>query len=234
VDNVRSKCFGLLALLLTAAPIQVLRADDTYFLSGAEASRSEYYTYLGLIVPGPARENGRGFFQRYWLDRFGYEYIGGPGKVSADVWGGEAALGYGAPTTGGWWSVSVGLRHTDTDLSPDDPEATARGAQTSAKLQIELTQQLATDWRLATIASYTAKQSQYWGRVRLTRQMRPAWRFGAEAIVNGNDESESTAAGMVMVWQPQGSSWTWGLKAGYRFQDYKDSPFAGFELGNAF
>ena len=57
---------------------------------------------------------------------------------------------------------------------------------------------------------------------------------GGEVVFNGNDESESTATGMVLVWRPEGSSWSWGLKAGYRFQDYQDSPFAGFELGTAF
>lgn len=222
------------ALLVAALPLLSARADDTYFLSGAETSRSEYYTYLGLIVPGPARDNGRGFFQRYWLDRFGYEYEGGPGDVEADVWGGEAALGYGAPMTGGWWSVSAGLRYTDTDLSPDDPQATARGKQTSAKFQVELDRQIAVGWRLGTIASYTVKQNQYWGRARVTRELAPAWLLGGEVVFNGNDESESTATGMVLVWRPEGSSWSWGLKAGYRFQDYQDSPFAGFELGTAF
>ena len=97
---------AVFALTLLAMPFQAARADDAYFLSGAEASRADYYTYLGVIVPGPYRENGKGFFQRYWLDRFGYEYLGAPGKVEADVWGGEAALGYGSPTRDGWWSMS--------------------------------------------------------------------------------------------------------------------------------
>ncbi len=225
---------AIFALVLLLLPFQAVRADDSYFLSGAEASRSDYYTYVGLIVPGPGRENGRGFFQRYWLDRFGYEYVGGPGEVQADVWGGEAALGYGAPTPGGWWSVSMGLRYTDTELSPDDLEATARGQQTSAKFQAELEHRFAPDWRVSTIASYTVKQNQYWGRVRVTHELAPAWSVGGEGVVNGNDETDATATGMILLWHPLSSSWTWGLKLGYRFQEYEDSPFAGLELGNAF
>ena len=175
-----------------------------------------------------------GFFQRYWVDRFGYEYDGAPGRVEADVWGGEAALGYVTPTHSGWWSGSVGLRYTDTSLSPDDPDASARGSQASAKFQLETDQEIAPKWRLAAIGSYTIKQNQYWGRLRATRRVSPQWSIAGEAVANGNDETDSIATGLVAIWQPASTRWTIGVKSGYRHEDAQDGVYAGIELGTAF
>jgi hypothetical protein len=219
-------------LLLMIGPSAA--AKDRQFLSGGEAAETDYYTYLGLIVPGPGWKNGKGLFQRYWIDRFGYEYDGAPGQVEARAWGGEAALGYVSPTAGGWWSASAGLRYTDTSLSPDDPEASARGSQASAKFQLEVDQALADDWRIGAIGSYTLKQSQYWGRLRITRRISAHWSVAGEGVVNGNDETDSIASGLVLIWQPSPSSWSLGLKAGYRYQDVSDGGYAGLELGTAF
>ena len=220
-----------LSAALAAAPAA---AKDRLFLSGGEASDEEYYTYVGVIAPGPGWKNGKGLFQRYWLDRFGYEYVGGPGLVKAKAWGGEAALGYVTPTPGGWWSASAGLRYTDTSLSPNDPEASARGGQASAKFQLEVDQEVAQDWRVGAIGSYTLKQSQYWGRLRVTRRVSANWSVAGEAVANGNDETDSIASGLVVIWQPPSTSWTLGVKSGYRHQDTADGMYAGIELGMAF
>lgn len=218
-------------ILLTSQPVT---AKDRQFLTGGEAAETDYYTYVGVIVPGAGWKNGKGLFQRYWIDQFGYEYNGAPGRVEASTWGGEVALGYVTPNPRGWWSASVGLRYTDTSLSPDDPNASARGTQASAKIQLEIDQALATDWRIGAIGSYTLKQNQYWGRLRITRRVSPHWSLGCEGVVNGNDETDSIASGLVLIWHPPSSSWSLGLKAGYRQQDISDGGFAGIELGNSF
>jgi len=210
------------------------RADERVWLAGAEYSDVAYYTYTGLILPGPKRENGRGFLQRYWLDRFGYEYDGAPGRVEASAWGAEAALGYGAASAGGWWTVSLGLRYTDTDLTPDDPRAQARGSQLGGKLQLELEQPLSADWRIGAIASYSNRQNGYWGRARLMFTPQPARAFGAEVVVNGNDEADSVATGLVLALRPTSSAWSVAFRAGYRFQDEEDGVYGGLEIGYGF
>ena len=220
-------------LLLTCVTLPAA-AKDRLFLSGGEAADGSYYTYLGLIVPGPGWRQGKGFFQRYWVDRFGYQYDGAVGRVDADVWGGEAALGYVTPTKAGWWSASAGLRYTDTSLTPDDAFASARGSQASAKFQLEADQAVATNWRLGAIGSYTLKQNQYWGRLRLTRQLTSAWSLAGEAIANGNDEIDSIATGLALIWHPATSGWTLGLKSGFRHDDDRDGMYGGIELGTAF
>jgi len=93
--------------------------------------------------------------QRYWLDRYGYgyEYEGAPGLLQADVWGAEAALGYGGASADGRRNVSLGARCTDTVLDPDDPTANARGSQIGAKVQVEVEHAIAAQWRLGAIAS---------------------------------------------------------------------------------
>ena len=222
----------IVALAMAAGPA---RADDRLFLAGAEYAESAYYTYLGVVLPGPGRENGRGFLQRYWLDRFGYEYVGGPGRVEASAWGAEASLGYGASAAQGWWSVWLGVRHTDTDLTPDDPGAEARGSQTGAKVQAEFERALPSAWRFGAMGSYASRQNGYWGRMRLMYGATAARSYGIEIVANGNDEADSTAAGLVFTARPAQSRLTVGLKAGYRFQDDDyDGAYAGLELGAGF
>ena len=224
---------GFIILSLLWLPHSVA-ANDRVFLAGVEASQRDYYSYVGVVLPGPGCRNGKGFFQRYWLDRFGYEYEAGPFDVDADAWGGEAALGYVTPTARGWWSVSAGLRYTDTDLSPDDRNASARGGQLSPKIQVETEARLDANWRAAVIASFTVEQSQYWGRLRALRKSAPRWSMGGELTLGGNDEYDSVGVAAVALWQPNDSPWNLAIKAGQRFQDGGDGVFIGTEVGRSF
>lgn len=210
-------------------------AQERLLLAGGELAETAYYGYVGTIVPFGAREQGRGWFQRYWLDAYGYEYLGGPGRVQADAYGLEAALGYGGSDEGGWWSASLGLRYTDTSLEPDDPSAEARGGQFGGKVQLEAERRVVGRWRLGGIASYTSEQDSYWARARLMRTGAGGNANGIEAVAGGNDEADSVAVGFVTILRRDPRSpWTVALKAGYRFQDDADGAYAGVELGYGF
>lgn len=222
------------ALLASLAVLPAAHAEDGLLLAGAEVSDAAYYTYLGAIVPGPGRENGRGFFQRYWLDGFGYEYDGTPGRVDARAWGAEASLGWGTSSSSGWGSVSAGLRFTDTSLSPDDPAATARGGQLGLKLQLDGEHDLGNNWRLGAIASYATRQDGYWARLRLMNRGSAGRSLGLEFVANGNDEANSTAAGIVYAVQPPARRWSVTFRAGYRLQDEADGVYGGIEFGRGF
>ena len=226
----------IVAVLGIGALLGGLRASaaERLLLVGAEAADAAYYSYVGALVPFGERKDGRGWYQRYWVDAFGYEYDGGPGRVEAEAYGVEAALGYGGWNELGWWSVSAGLRHTDTDLKPDDPRASARGSQLGGKLQFDFERKVAQDWRIAGIASYSNEQNGYWMRGRLMHGASQARTFGVEAVANGNDEAEATAAGFVAAFRPDASRFSLGLKAGYRFQEDADGVYGGFEFGYAF
>jgi hypothetical protein len=225
----------LLSLVVLLATASAAFAQDRLFLAGGEYSDAAYYTYSGLILPGPGpRENGRGFVQRYWIDWFGYQYDGAPGLVDAEAYGAEAALGYGASSESGWATFSVGARFTNTDLSPNDPTATARGKQWGAKFQVEGERDLAPSWRAGGIASYTAGQDSYWARARVMRRLDESQALGAEFIANGNTEADATAAGVVYSVQPKASRWSVNLKAGYRFQQDADGAYGGLEFGYGF
>jgi len=221
-------------LLASLAVLPAAHAEDGLLLAGAEVSDAAYYTYLGAIVPGPGRENGRGFFQRYWLDGFGYEYDGTPGRVDARAWGAEASLGWGTSSSSGWGSVSAGLRFTDTSLSPDDPAATARGGQLGLKLQLDGEHDLGNNWRLGAIASYATRQDGYWARLRLMNRGSAGRSLGLEFVANGNDEANSTAAGIVYAVQPPARRWSITFRAGYRLQDEADGVYGGIEFGRGF
>lgn len=222
----------LVAAVLSSA---VATAQERLVLLGGEIADAAYYSYFGTILPFGTRTDGRGWFQRYWVDAFGYEYDGGPGRVQADAYGLEAAVGYGGSSERGWWSTSLGLRYTDTSLNPDDPGASARGSQLGGKVQLEAEGLVADAWRLGGIASYSNEQNGYWVRARLMHGANPARAFGVEAVANGNDEADATAVGLVTTFRPSaGSKWTIGLKAGYRFQDDADGVYGGIELGYGF
>ena len=66
--------------------------------------------------------------------------------------------------------------------------------------------------------------------VRLQRHIRALYVLHA----NGNDEADSTAAGLVFTARPQGSRWSVNVKAGYRFQDEGDGAYGGLEFGYGF
>jgi hypothetical protein len=222
----------LACCMVAASPA---RGEDSLLLAGGEYSDAAYYSYLGLILPGPGRhENGRGFVQRYWLDAFGYEYDGAPGRVNADVAGGEAALGYSVSSGSSWGTISAGARYTNTDLSPDDPSATARGSQWGLKVQVEGETDLAPAWRAGGIASYTFGQDGYWARMRVMRSGAGATAVGGEVIANGNPEAHSTATGLVLAVKPRTGRWSVNLRAGYRFQDEADGAYGGLEFGYGF
>jgi hypothetical protein len=215
------------------APVASIAAERL-MLAGAEVSEAAYYSYVGTVLPLGTQEGGRGWFQRYWLDRYGYEYDGAPGRVEADAYGAEAALGYGGASEAGWWGLSLGVRYTDTELEPDDPFATGRGSQFGGKVQLDAEGTVATAWRLGGIASYSNEQNAYWGRARITRIANPTRAFGLEALANGNDEADATAAGLFVTIKPAATKWSIGLKAGYRFQDDADGVYGGLEVGFAF
>jgi hypothetical protein len=224
---------AMLALAVLASP-GIVHGADRLLLAGGEVADAAYYSYLGTVLPLGERSDGRGWMQRYWLDAFGYEYDGAPGRVQADAYGLEAALGYGGSNQRGWWGAWLGLRYTDTDLDPDDPGASARGSQLGGKLQLEAEGKLAESWRLGGLASWSNEQNGYWARARLMHAATPVHSFGVEAVASGNDEADATAAGLVAAFQPAQSRWSMTLKAGYRFQDEDDGPYGGVELGYRF
>ncbi len=219
-----------LAALLTA---NAAMASDRLVLTGGEAGNGSYYSYAGIVLPGPGREAGRGLLQRYWIDAFGYEYDGEPGVVDASAYGMEAALGYGTSFSRGWASAYVGLRYTDTDLQPDDPSAQARGRQVGIKLDIQGDYEIVPGWRANAIASYTSNQGAYWSRVRVMRALSAGRSLGGDVVVGGNDESHAESLGLVFVFQPS-VPWSVGLKAGYRHESEDDGAYAGIELGYSF
>lgn len=224
-------CGTLLAVLLMPGTVF---GDDRLLLAGGEAGAESYYSYVGVVLPGPGREAGRGLLQRYWLDAYGYEYEAGATNIEADAYGMEAALGYGASSAQGWASAYVGLRYTDTDLDPDDPFAEARGSQAGVKVDVQGERELAPGWRGNAIASWASQQRSYWTRGRLMRAISPSQSAGAEIVFGGNDESRSTSLGLVFVIQPASVPWSVGLKAGYRDESDNDGAYAGIELGYGF
>lgn len=225
----------LLLALLAAVNIQASAfADNRLALVGGELSNDAYYTYAGVVLPGPGNESGRGLLQRYWVDAFGYEYDSGSDRIEASAYGLEAALGYGASNEKGWASAYAGLRYTDTDLTPDDQAATARGGQLGVKVDLLGEREIATDWRANLILSYTTEQRAYWTRARLMHALSARHSLGAEFVAGGNDESRARAVGAVFTFQPAATPWSVGLKAGYRDDSEETGAYGGIELGYSF
>ncbi len=217
---------------LCSAPASA--ADNTWF-AGAEGSESSYSGYVGVIVPSDGlAEQGRGWFQRYWADTFGYEYLGQPGLVEAEAYGAEAAIGWSASSADGYGAVSIGYRFVDTDLAPDDLSASARGGKSGAKIQFDGERRFSSTWKAQVIASYTTSFDGYWSRMRLLNTSNASTHLGLEVAAQGNDEYDAWLSGLVAVFQPSDGAWSVALKAGYRFQDDLDGAYGGLELSRRF
>ena len=220
--------------VLLAGAAGTAAAQDRYFLAGGEAAPASYYSYMGIVLPGPFSKDGQGFKQRYWVDRFGYEYDGAPGRVKARATGAEAALGYGVSNVeGDWGAIYLGVRYTDTTLTPDDVGAKARGSQTGLRVQLEGERALGTSLRGSGILSYTNEQDAYWARARLMHKMNQDWSVGGEAVAAGNRESDFTSIGAVFTLQATTKT-SVGFKVGYRAQDGENGAYGGIELFVAF
>ncbi len=216
------------ALLLAGLPAL---AADRHVLAGGEVSRDAFHAYSGIVVPLTDPATGRGFVQRYWVDRYGYDYAGSGNVVTARAWGAEAALGYGASSASGWAAVSVGLRYTDTSLSPDDPQARARGGQFGARLQLEGEREMRPGWRVSAIAAASSRSDEYWARLRSMHRAAEALAIGAEFVAGGNADYRARSAGIVLALRPAASGWSVALKAGGRRERGETGGYAGLEFG---
>jgi hypothetical protein len=220
--------------ILLACTAGSAAAQDKFFLAGGEAAPASYYSYVGVVLPGPFSKDGQGFKQRYWVDRFGYEYDGAPGRVKARATGAEAALGYGVSNAAGdWGAIFLGLRYTDTTLTPDDVGAKARGSQTGLRVQFEGETALSASLRGSGILSYTNEQDAYWVRGRLMHRVNQGWSVGGEAVAAGNRESDFTSIGAIFSLQATTTT-SVGFKVGYRAQDGENGAYGGIELFVAF
>jgi hypothetical protein len=226
-----SVLFGCLAWCCS---LSASAADNTWFM-GAEGSDSAYSGYVGVLVPSEGlAEQGSGWFQRYWADTFGYEYLGQPGLIEAEAYGAEAAVGWSASSADGYGAISIGYRFVDTELTPDDLSASARGGKSGAKLQFDGERRFSSAWKAQAIASYTTSFDGYWSRLRLLNTSNASAHLGLEVAAQGNDEYDAWLTGLVAVFQPSDGAWSVALKAGYRFQDDLDGAYGGLELSRRF
>ena len=225
------KLAGTLALL---ASLPAAAGDNTWF-AGAEGSESSYSGYVGVIVPNASLvADGNGWFQRYWADTFGYEYLGQPGLVEAEAYGAEVAVGWSSSSADGYGAISVGYRFVDTELTPDDLGASARGGKSAAKVQFDGERRFSETWKAQFIASYTTSFDGYWSRMRLLNTSNASAHLGLEVAAQGNDEYDAWVTGLVAVFQPADGAWSLALKGGYRFQDELDGAYGGLELSRRF
>lgn len=176
----------LLAGLLGAA-IAPAWAQESVVLTGVEASRDDYYAYLGTVLPLPGQRLGQGYVQRYWLDYLGYRYEKLPLQyIDSRVNAIEAALGYQQSSASTWWGAYLGARYANTRLSPNDPDNDDEGLRLRAKLQLEGETEAGAGWRVNGIASHLLGDYNYFMRLRMQTQLRNQWHIGPEVIVQGD------------------------------------------------
>jgi Cellulose biosynthesis protein BcsS len=159
---------GCLAALCAVCWAGSSFAAESLFLAGGEASREGEYAYIAALIPFPGNSLGNGFVQRYWAEWLSYEYLGGPFNqvIEASSPGVEAALGYQRAHGTGYVGAYAGVYYRNVSLTPDDPSAEVRGAQTRLRVQLDGEQQFASVWRVNGIASYVVGQDAYWVRAR--------------------------------------------------------------------
>lgn len=219
-------------------------AGDRLFLTGTELRGSgERYLYAGALIPLPGDNRlGSGWVQRYWLDgnRYGYDvanrslYGVDSQRIQATALGMEAALGYHVTRGDLLVAGYAGLRHTNTDLSPDDPGSRVRGAKLWPKLQFELTTPVAARWESRNIAAWVFGLQGYWARSRLVYRTDAGLEVGPELVVAGDRDFKALKTGFVVGALQPLPSVTLSLRAGYHFQSAANSAYLGADLSIPF
>lgn len=216
-------------VLVSAAPVW---AQEKVALAGAEVSHDSQYAYLGMLLPLPGQQLGKGFVQRYWLDYIAYQYDKTSVQtIEARIAGGEAALGYQQSNAGSWWGVYMGARYGNTRLRPDDTGNDDRGGRLRAKLQLEGETDVGAGWRINGIASHLVGDANYWARLRLQTTLRNQLRVGPEVIVQGDSNYSAYKVGAFVGNIMLTPSAALTLKAGVnKPQDAAAALYAGAEF----
>jgi len=204
------------------------------WIGTAEGTKDDYYLGLGVIIPLPHYVLGHGWVQRYWIDHYTYSYESGPRRIDATVFGAQAMLGYQASKPGLSGAAYLGLRYSNTSLSPDDPGNSARGDQFRPAAQLEGSKDFSAKWRGEGIVAYTFGLNGYWARARVLRNLSGTKFVGPELIVQGDPTYDAQKVGVVFGGLQPFSRVFMNLRAGYRFQSGADSPYIGVELIGTF
>lgn len=221
---------GVLAALLCAPAL----AKDALLLGGVEGSPETSYAYVATVLPLPGSKLGSGWVQKYWLDRLTYSYRSGDREIDARAYGAEAALGYQNSWAGGWGAAYLGVRYSDTRLTPDNPDSRVRGGQFGAKVQLEGEQDF-TEWRANGIASYVFASRGYWARARLQYRLPNGLYLGPELIVQGDPDYRGRSAGLALTGLRVGAKTYLGFHGGVRkIEGTNREGYVGLELGSVY
>jgi cellulose biosynthesis protein BcsS len=229
--KVRDSAFLRSALGLLLLLPGLAGSEERLWLAGGEAYRDGYYGYLSALVPVPGSER---WFQRYWLDTNAYRYDSEGTRTEARVRGAEAMLGYQRETGARSGAISLGVRFSDTRLSPDDPESEQRGRKFWPKAQAEGEVALTPSWRAIGIAAYTFGLDGYWTRARVLRALDDDRFLGPELVAQGEPSYHATRAGVVLGGLQLLPKTFLTVTAGWRWQSGANSPYGGIELFGEF
>lgn len=235
--RIRQRCrTGRVAALLLACAASSVATADSLFLAGAETSDDGDYAYLAAMAPFGGSTLGNGFVHRYWIEWLRYTYVGGNDQViEAKSPGLEAAVGYQGSHASGYYGAYAGVYYRDVELSPDDPTAEVRGAQTRLRLQVEGEQRFAEAWRVNAIASYVLGQDAYWVRGRLLRRVKGSLLAGLEAVAQGDPDYKGRQFGVVLTGMEIAPGMSVGVKLGSKKIEGRSSEgYIGIEFGRAF
>jgi cellulose synthase (UDP-forming) len=231
-----------LAVLVAAALVAALghvptaQAHPWLGLAGVEGgSDNAYYAYAGAIVPlRSADALGRGWAQRYWVDRLGYDFESAGTRIRATAPGLSAALGYQG-RTGDWqWSAYAGAVHRNTTLTPDLPDAAARGSQTAGLVSAEAGRSFDGGWRLGAIVNATIAPDSYWTRLRLLHTV-AGFAVGPELVWQGDPDYRQVKTGLTVENLRVGDRFTLSVKLGVsKTQGLASGAYGGIEIARRF
>jgi hypothetical protein len=226
---------AMLAMIALLSYVGRAQAGERLWILTGDIYRHDYYVGGGLIFPFPGNNHlGQGWVVRPWIDSFSYSYLAGTTPVDARVLGAEAMIGYQASRSNLAAAAYLGVRYSNTRLSPDDPGGALRGEQVWPKAQVEIDAALSPSWRAGMIVAYTAVLDGYWTRLRLLYGL-PAGRYvGPEVVAQGDPNYTAQKLGIAFGGIAASPHVFVTLKAGYRFQRSASAAYCGAELVGEF
>jgi len=232
--------FGILLSALSLFLCSPASARDILLLGGTEGSVGDgsiynYYAYVSIIAPLSQNRIGDGFVQKYWLDYLGYNYMADSQEIDATGIGIEGALGYQFSGASGWGGAYIGIRYSDTRLSPDNPDSRVRGSQLWAKIQLEGEKKLDPGWKINGIGSYILALDGYWIRGRVMYRTHNEVFTGPEIVSQGDPEYRAWQWGWFITGFEPMPNMDLGVKAGIRRTEKAESGvYLGVELSRSY
>lgn len=219
--------------LISSCLIGPALAQDRPVVFGGGFIADDHFGYAGALIPLPGAQPDHGWAVRPVASVGAYDYRRGATDIDADYFNLEMSLVNRRSGDWGYLNLGAGVRYSDTDLSPADPQNPREGQQWDGMVSIDGARYSGA-WRVSGYASYAFNIEDYYIRGEVSRAVRPnGLRLGLETIIEGDPTYDRQSLGAVAAFQPMTGTEV-RVSVGGRIGDRDTEPYLAIGLSRSF